>query len=212
MRLWIGGTALMLSTVACAGADDPSEPLTASQTQLLFTAPSPDAPDSASELFVLWDVSSSSPDYAYAWGSGDVSDGVLSLSLDSRPPVEALNSYGLGVGFLIAVRSGNVPASGKFDFDALRDEVTGVTARHAIIYIDRALQDAALREWEDNGELDKLERARGHWMFDFPEGYACGEGRDAPPGEVFDSFVPVDCDQMRIVFDDLANVEIVNWT
>lgn len=212
MTAWIGSVALILPTFLWACTSEPAAPLTVSQTQLLFTAPSPDAPANANDLFVLWDVSSSNPDYAYAWGSGSVREGSISVRLSSRPPVEALNSYGLGVGFLVTVHAGHLPSPGKFDFDALRDEVTGISAQNAIIYIDRALQDAALEQWEQNGEVERLERARDHWMFDFPAGYGCGEGRDAPAGAVFDSFVPVSCDQIRIVYDDLANIEVVNWT
>lgn len=198
--------------VLCAcGSDDAGGGPTgvASTTALSFASTLDAAPAEAADARVLWSVSSGQPDYLYAWGRAAVQDRSFTLTLSSRPPAEALNSYGLGVGLLvIAPRSLDVPDGVlSDDSDSLLAELLGASDRHAIIYVDHAQADAALQSLPDAGA-----RARDHWLFDFPPGYSCGEAREAAPGETFDYYVPVDCSALEARLGDLDTFDFPNWT
>lgn len=136
------------------------------------------------DLIVLWAVSSSSPDYAYEYGDGSSSGPRFTLSLaDAPPPDLALNDYGagrrVGIGFVALVPSGSAPPEGVLDPDA---ELTLLgTSATPIIW----------REGAPGGDLS--------WAALFEEAtYECGRCVPAGEGETFDTFEPVDCDQLDI--------------
>jgi hypothetical protein len=59
----------------------------------------------------------------------------------------------------------------------------------------------------------RIARRRPTWaFFDFPDGYSCGVGKEKAPGEVFDSFAPVDCDEVKIRLGDLNDFDFPDWS
>ncbi|MDH5492974.1 MAG: hypothetical protein OEY14_13550, partial [Myxococcales bacterium] len=52
------------------------------------------------------------------------------------------------------------------------------------------------------------------WTPAFPDGYSCGSGIPAPPGESFDGFEPMDCAGLEVTMNapDEANWTWPNWT
>ena len=200
-----------VSLLGACGADASSADGVASGSELRFAATLDPTPE-ASVVQVVWTVSSGSPDYVYVWGRAVVEGDRYVLALPTRPPDEAMNSYGLGVGQLALVpQSAMLPEGRLQDRDAL-NVITGVTPQHAIIYVDVARAQAAIDEQADQLSPEKLQQAREAWFFDFDPGYSCGEGRPASGDEVFDTFAPVDCSEIEMVQGDLSNVRSTNWT
>lgn len=204
-----GGCALLMLASVSACSDEPDS-RAASTGGLSVTGALRSAPEQASEAIVLWSVSSGSPDYAYLWGRTPVDKASFTLSLEGPPPVEALNSYGLGVAIIMVVpRASNVPDGKLTDADERAfEEVSAASEQHAIIYVDRDVVDAML----EAATPEERQEALDHWMFDFPAGYGCGVGREAAPDAIFDSYVPVDCDEVRLEPVDADGFEFPNWT
>jgi hypothetical protein len=143
---------------------------------------------------VAWSVSSGSPDYLYVFGAGPTSGNTFSLSLDKAPPVEALNSYGIGVGIVFLFPASNtVPEGNAGKGDIIFLNGLGAAGRYAVIYKAPGATDLS-------------------WSGAFAEGYSCGKGAPPPPGQTFEIFTPVDCSEVEVVVDDLQNIMFVNWT
>jgi hypothetical protein len=135
-------------------------------------------------------VSSGSPDYAFKFGEGSVTGAKYVVSLDGDPPAEALNRYGIGIGVLALVDAQVAIPEGKVD-EATFDAVLGLSPRHAVIWRAEGAQDLS-------------------WSGAFPRGYSCGRCVDAPEGETFDSFEPVECSGIEIQMGQVDGV--CNWT
>jgi hypothetical protein len=144
-------------------------------------------------LIAVWGVTSGSPDYAYVFGEGTINrfTGTFQIRFDQPPPTEALNAGVLGVAFVIATTDQSLK-----DGDIINSAMTGVigiTAQHAVIFV--ASQPAV---------------PVPDWIAAFDTGYAVGVGVKVPG--TFDKFQPVNASSMLLILDDLANIEIVNWT
>lgn len=194
--------------VLASGACTSDVETISSETQLRFEALL-EAPDEAApDLFVVWSVNSpTAADYSYTWGHAEVGSLRFALRLDERPPTEAINAFGVGVGLLVALPAGRAPADGKLDEDALVPQITGFSYRHAIIYADAAQR----ADWRAGLDAADLAEFGDHWLFDFPAGYSCAEGVDAPAGEVFDTFTASDCSRTRISWGPFDSKKVVNW-
>jgi hypothetical protein len=206
------GLVCWAASLLCAcGVDDDGAGAGAGGEVLLVAASLDEAPAEPSEITVVWNVSSGSPDYVYAWGRARLDDEHFTVRLDGPPPAEALNSYGLGVGAIVLAPTDDPLPEGRLD-DDVGERITGISPRHAIIYADHERFHAAVDELAERLTPDELQEARDHWLLDFPPGYSCGEGRDAEPGETFDTYVPVDCREVWLHQGDLSEVDGVNWT
>jgi hypothetical protein len=144
-------------------------------------------------LVAVWGVTSGSPDYAYVFGEGTINrfTGTFHIRFDRPPPTEALNAGVLGVGFVIATTDQSLK-----DGDVITSTMTGVigiTAQHAVIFV-------ASHEAVQVPE----------WVAAFDTGYAVGVGVKVPG--TFDKFEPANPLSVLLILDDLANIEIVNWT
>jgi hypothetical protein len=151
-------------------------------------------PDSA-DLSVLWNVSSGSPDYLYSYGGGSATTDGFDVSFDADPPAEALNSYGVGVGIVVAMPSGQGVAAGKVSdatMDTLDKTAVGATGQHAIIFKKAGATEPA-------------------WISAFPDGYSCAKGVPAT-NDGFDTYAPADCAEVVLTVDELDNIDFTNWT
>ncbi len=146
-------------------------------------------------LVAVWGVSSGTPDYSYVFGEGTINRalGTFRIEFDQPPPVEALNNGVLGVAFLIATTDQSVK-DGDDLISVSTTDLIGVTARYAVIFVNH--QDTLYRNT---------------WVASFDTGYSVGVGVKVP-GSVFDKFEPVSRSSPILIIDDLANIEIVNWT
>lgn len=148
-------------------------------------------------VLVLWIVLSEYPGQGYIFGEGTVDFANYSfvINFDEAPPPEALNEVNdsaFGVGFVIL--TANQKWDGKIeeaDFPA--DEIIGISANHAVIYID-----GNFKSMPDAG-----------WINNFGQGYSVGQGVDMPEG--FDEFKPVAPNKFQIIIDDFENIEILNF-
>jgi len=151
----------------------------------------------AADLMVVWTVNSGSPDYNYIAGRGQLTDAGFEVELPSPMPAEAVNSYGVGVGVVVAMTPGGALPDGRLS-DSLDPAVlVGAAPRYAIIYRDPAAT---------------VSSGEGDWMNLFPVGFSCGVGVAAPPSETFDSYTPVACDTMELRIGDVSTFDFVNWT
>jgi hypothetical protein len=169
-----------------------------------------DAPADAADAIVAWDVSSG-PDYLYVWGRAPLHAGRASLDLAGPPPSEASNSYGLAIGFVVVLRSANIAHTGKLTKadETWLEQSLGASEQHAIMYVDHATAERAIDEQATPESADEL---RQHWLFDFSDGYSCGEARPPKSGQFFDSYTPVDCSKLQIKPGTLSELEFPNWT
>ncbi len=136
--------------------------------------------------FVAWVVSSGSPDYIYKFGEGTHTNTTFMVTLDTVPPPEAINSYGLAVGLVVIATSGTQPPDGVITETAIMGAAYSVN--HAIIY--------------------KATGATGvPWLGAFPDGYSCGVC--VPSGSGFDSFAPTSCTTVEVV---QSAQDGCNWT
>ena len=198
---------------ACSESDAPGGS-SASATSLALVQRLNTAPAADSEAVVVWTVTSGSPDYAYVWGRADVQGSSFNLRLQAPPPAEAINSYGLGVGIVLIVPTSARIRDGKqTDADEkLFAQAVGASERHAILYVEPERTRAAIEAMASKVTAEELQRAREHWLFDFPAGYSCGAARQAAAGETFDSFAPEDCNEVQIRSGALDDFEFPNWT
>jgi hypothetical protein len=144
---------------------------------------------------VLWSSDDGSGDYAYVFGEGtlDRATNRFTITFDHNVPSAALYDGALGVGLVILtsdpnLREGRVPDG--YDYAT---SVIGVTGQHAVIYLDTSPS-----------------RYGSDWPAAFRRGYNVGRGIDLPGA--FDGFAPADRSSMELLVDDLANIEVVNWT
>jgi hypothetical protein len=173
-----------------AGTQDAGSGFMASGT--LTPGPGRQVPSSA-KVFVVWLVSSGSPDYGYKFGEGVSSGATFSLNLQAPPPVDALNAGELGVGLMTLVTSESSLADGKYEGGTGDPSAAlGAAGQYALIY--KAKATVTYTTWADR----------------FPVGYSCGKGVKAQQG--FDSFEPVPCNSIGITVDLSENIEFVNWT
>lgn len=149
-------------------------------------------PPSTGDAVVLWTISSGSPDYEYVAGRGSLTSTGFEVALPSAMPDEALNSYGVGVGIVLAFAEAGAPADGRVPDAFDETSVIGATPNYAIIYV---APDA------DN----TLE-----WANQFPTGFSCGVGVEG--SGTFDSFEPVSCDLVELEIGDVSSFDFVNWT
>ncbi|HMF27143.1 MAG TPA: hypothetical protein VKE42_00135, partial [Candidatus Cybelea sp.] len=174
-RLRAAGACVVLCATfwvaACAGKE-PREPAS-STPALALEATIGSAPAEATEALVMWNVTSSDPHYLYLWGRANVEGDSFKLALQSRPPSGAMNDDGLGVGMILLVlRSAGVRDGMQLGSDdSLYKNFRGASERQVIIYVDR-------------------EQAREDSLFDFPQGYSCGDARAAQSGETSDTYAP----------------------
>lgn len=143
----------------------------------------------SSDITVGWMVSSGSPDYIYITGAGQSVADTFSVTVPESLTSEAVNSYGVGVGFVVLIDEGGEISTGVLaeEDDSL---ILGISQNHAIIWIDEASSGPG-------------------WSEAFPVGYSCGVCVPADKGESFDSFVPVSCDEVLI---STPFEGVCNWT
>jgi hypothetical protein len=148
---------------------------------------------------LIWVVSSGSPDYGYKFGEGTIGNGRFSITLPGDPPAEAINSFGVGVAMVLVPLPGVTWPDGKLVDANLGSQISGISARHSVIWRAKSLDlgDAGVRE-------DVT------WPLQFPAGLSCGTCTPAPDGGSFDGFAPFACDQLRI--DVYGAVAVCNWT
>ncbi|MCC6903958.1 MAG: hypothetical protein IT377_33630 [Polyangiaceae bacterium] len=145
----------------------------------------------AGKVAVAWIVSSGSPDYTYSFGGGEFDGTKFVVSFDGTPPLEAVNSYGVGVGLLVLLAPGTAARpTGKFDFDEIDGAITAISAQHAIIWKDASKEG-----------LD--------WSAPLPAGFSCGKCAPGAPGSSFDSYVQTDCSTLELVPGSTSKC---NWT
>ena len=199
MRLRV--SALLASVaLACTACGD--SPVGTGNVKLPFTVSGPldnrttvPIPDGA-RVVVLWTVSSGSPDYDYVYGTGTVDRATnrFAVTFDAPPPAEALNQPdGLGVGLVLLTTDATL-GEGRLPVGYDTSKIIGASGQHAVIYLsgDPAKEPAA-------------------WLRAFGRGFNAGEGITIP-GSTFDGFAPVSADAIRLIVDDLANIDVVNWT
>lgn len=168
------------------------------------------SPEVRSEVVLVWDINDGDPDYAYLWGRADIRGAAFSLQLRARPPAEALTKYGLGVARLLSIPISAHAPNGNLQGKAGSFPDISGASRLAVVFVDHDMANAALSSAADPLTEEEQEAAREHWLFDFPPGYSCAEGRAAGPGEIFDALVPVDCAQLEISAG--VDVPFPNWT
>ena len=146
-------------------------------------------------LVAVWGVSSGTPDYSYVFGEGTINrlTGTFRIVFDQPPPVAALNNGVLGVAFLIATTDQSLTDGDSLTGSSSTAQIIGVTGQHAVIFVDH----------QDTLYVNT-------WVPSFPTGYSVGVGVKVPG--TFDKFEPVSRSSPILIIDDLANIEIVNWT
>jgi hypothetical protein len=145
-------------------------------------------------VLVFWGVSATSPDYTYVWGSGTVgTNGAFSITFDEEPPAAALNVNQLGVG-LVVLTTDQELQEGQLPANYPTTNVIGISEDHSIIFT-RNLDPELLQEIEWAGRFN---------------GYGLGEVERNNAG--FDSFRSVARDALRLIVDDIANLNPPNWT
>jgi hypothetical protein len=149
----------------------------------------------SARVVVLWSSDDGSGDYAYVFGEGtvDAAANRFTVTFDRIVPAAALYDGVLGVGLVILttdpnLHEGRVPD--RYDYSS---SVMGVTGQHAVIYLD--------------GDPSQYGT---DWAGAFRRGYNAGRGIDLPG--TFDGFAPTGLTSMELIVDDLANIEVVNWT
>lgn len=147
------------------------------------------APVPASKVIVIWQVSYTSPDYAYKYGEAAVTSNSFALSLATPPPTDALNAGALGVGLLALVKDTTSLPDGKLT-SFPQSEVIGSAPDMALIYREKPLSGAPT------------------WVNKFPMGYSCGKvsGKQGS----FVTFTPTDCSKLQVTVS--SNPKFPNWT
>lgn len=184
----------LLGTAAVSGCHDSTGP----DTGFVVTGPIQNNTQAAipadARVVVVWTVSSGTPDYGYVFGEGvlDRNAGTFRVQFDGPPPAEALNAGVLGIGLVVATTDHSLQNG-----DVLTDPpagFVGITAEHAVIFVS-SRQDA----------MQLLD-----WAAAFGNGYSVGVGVKVPG--TFDKFEPASPSSAVLIVDDLANIEVVNWT
>ncbi|HEY6172415.1 MAG TPA: hypothetical protein VIX80_09175 [Candidatus Kapabacteria bacterium] len=156
---------------------------------------------SNAKLYVVWMVSSGSPDYGYIVKAGSINSitNTFSLTLYTPPPAEALNRNELGIAYII-LSTASIPEGKLLDDDILNDSTTmiGAISDRAIVYV--------------NGSPDTANYNRA-WVkdFNFKTGYNFGKGWYNPnPG--FDGFMPDSSAIQLLISRDPDDFIFPNWT
>lgn len=132
-------------------------------------------------LAVVWSVSTASPDYAYRFGkAAQTGSTSFIVTFTSEPPDEALNSDGIGVGYVVLFPLGTVLPNGELPSDLVP---LGFTAQHAIIY---RKPDADPQRW---------------WSGQFPTGYSCGICVPPASGQTLEGYEPTACTSLALVLN-----------
>jgi hypothetical protein len=140
-------------------------------------------------LAVVWSVTTASPDYAYRFGKASPIGGTsFIVTFSSEPPDDALNSDGIGVGYVALFPVGTVLSDGELPNDLVP---LGFTTRHAIIYRKPGLDS---ERW---------------WSSRFPAGYSCGVCAPPPSGQTIDGYEPTICTSLELV---LSPIDACIWT
>ena len=146
-------------------------------------------------IYVMWSVTSGSPDYTYVWGKGsfDKNKMTFKVELPLIPPEEALNNKTIGVGQVFLLKDKSLQ-EGKLPLQYDRNKFVGATGWYAIIYKKNDSTDS---------EID--------WLPLFDKGFNIGVGVEG--SGTFDSFKPIEQgEKMKLIIDDLLKVKFVNWT
>lgn len=176
-------------TVLPPGSDEPTGWVASGSVSLDAGASLP----ASQTLTVLWSVTSGSPDYIYALGSGMAEPGGFTIELPTTPPEDILNSGELAVGVVVGLRQA-VPEGQVSDSITIEGNEWGATDRYAIIYRKPGTQ--SFRDW----------------ALAFPEGYSCGRGI-ATNDSIFEGFEPVDCaDVVLRILGQGGTYDYVNWS
>jgi len=198
MRLAYLTATLMTSGLLATAGCETDEPTTPALRTLSGTVDAT-LPDEAQTAVIIWEVSSGSPDYVYKFGEGTVSGGRLSITLPSDPPVEAINSYGLGVGLVAVLVPGVTLPDGKVAAGiSAADILAGVSPDRSVIW--RA------ETFDFGGATPPAD----FWPSDFPPGLSCGACTPRPDGGSFDGFAPAACDGIQVTA--FGTADICNWT
>jgi hypothetical protein len=146
-------------------------------------------------VVVLWAGDDGSGDYGYIFGEGTVdrTTNRFTITFDEDVPSAALLGDALGVGLVILTTDPNLGEGRVPDGYDYAANVIGATGQHAVIYLN-----------------DQPSRFAPEWPSDFRRGYNVGVGVDLPG--TFDGFAPADLGSMRLIVDDLADIETVNWS
>lgn len=202
--MWIrSGVSIALIGIlgaGCSGGGDPARGEDTTSRSVKGSVIGTQIPQQAKAV-VIWSVSSGSPDYSYKYGEGTFRDAKFTVSLPGDVPTEAINSYGIGIGVVALVPPGTpIPdgrvSGGEHDGQATGAEleVLGFTTEYAIIWKTASARDLS-------------------WSSSFPVGMSCGICLPAVEGEVFDSFVPIDCSTVKIeTASDPDELHACNWT
>lgn len=147
-------------------------------------------------LLAVWGVSAGTPDYSYVFGEGTIDRlrGTFRIEFHQAPPLAALNRAALGVAFLVATTNQSWGDGDSLTSSTGVDEVIGITGQYAVIFVQNR---------------DTLPPST--WVDAFDDGYSVGVGVKVP-NAVFDSFQPTSRSSPLLIIDDLANIDVVNWT
>ena len=197
MRLCVAATSLAALALAACG-DSP----TGTEIELPYVVSGPldnrtgaPIPDGA-RVVVMWGVSSGSPDYSYVYGHGSIdrTTNRFTVTFDAPPPAEALNQPpGVGVGLVLVTTDPSL-TDGRLPGNWDTSKIIGASGQHSVIYLA--------------GSPAQLPAG---WLRSFHRGYNVGEGMTIPNSS-FDGFAPVAADALKVIVDDLANIDFVNWT
>lgn len=168
------------------------------------------APSEATELVLQWTGAASDVGEAgYLHGRDELHEGGYRLALQALPEA-ALDEWGVGVGRPMLAPAGAIVDGLQGDDRAWRI-ATGIAPRHVVVYVDRARAEAALQDLGTEGSAEQVEAAKAHWIWQFPEGYACGEAREPAGTDAFDNFVPVDCSTIAVRVGDPTSFDLAQW-
>lgn len=139
----------------------------------------------SAKLVVLWSVYTESPDFLFKYGDGEATGAAFVTEFGADPPAGAVNSNGLGMGYVYAFKPGYVVPEGKTTLtkDDLSANAIGATTKHLVVWRDPSKEGLS-------------------WSGAFPAGYACG--RCVPPATPEDDagYVKVDCSEVELTFTD----------
>ena len=146
-------------------------------------------------VVAVWGVTYGSPDYSYVFGAGTIDrfTGTFRIRFDEAPPLDALNGGALGVGFIVATTNDTLQDGYRITSSGLTG-ILGVTGQHAVIFVQ-----------------NRTTASLPDWVATFEDGYSVGVGVKVP-GAIFDIFQPASPSSPLLILDDLANIEVVNWT
>jgi len=191
-------TVAMLIGIAAAGcSDSPTgpRPLPVTVSGFLTNRSGEPIPANA-RVVVLWSGDDGSGDYAYIFGEGSVDRATnrFTVTFDREPPAEAVLSGRLGVGLVMLTIDPNLGEGRVPDTYDYESSVIGVTEKHAVVFLDvdpNTFGDA--------------------WPAAFRRGFNVGREVDLP-GTDLDDIAPARLNSMELIVDDLASIDVINWS